>query len=94
MPVNAVSRIIGETDTKLWRLLEQYTDRGREETDWTKVNTVGMDKTSRAKGHDYVTLFVDMDEKRTLHVAEGKGSETVKEFAGEFWLSGILIQLR
>lgn len=65
MPVNTVSRIIGETDTKLWRLLEQYTDRGREETDWSEVNTVGMDETSRAKGHDYVTLFVDMDEKRT-----------------------------
>ena len=83
MPVNTVSQIIGETDTKLWRLIEQYTDRGREETDWSKVNTVGMDETSRAKRHDYVTLFVDMDEKRTLHVAVGKGSETIKEFAGE-----------
>lgn len=83
MPVHDVGRIIGETDAKLWRLLESYTERGRKETDWSEVNTVGMDETSRAKGHEYITLFVDMGEKRTLHVAEGKGSEAVKEFAGE-----------
>jgi len=83
MPVHSVGRIIGETDAKLWRLLESYTERGREEAGWSKVNTVGMDETGRAKGHEYITLFVDMGEKRTLHVGAGKGSETVKEFASE-----------
>jgi len=57
--------------------------RGREETDWSEVTTVGMDETSRAKGHEYITVFVDMAEKRTLHVAVGKGGETVEEFAAE-----------
>jgi len=46
MPVHSVGRITGESDVKLWRLLERYTDRGREESDWSKVDTVGMDETS------------------------------------------------
>ena len=78
-----VGRIVGETDSKLWRLVNGYTERGRKETDWSEVTTVGMDETSRAKGHEYITLFVDMAEKRTLYVAVGKGSETVEEFATE-----------
>jgi transposase len=42
---------------------------------------IGMDETAVAKGHDYITLFVDMNERKTLHIAAGKGSETVKDFA-------------
>ena len=40
-----------------------------------------MDETSRAKGHDYISLFVDLERKRTVYIADGKGSETVKDFA-------------
>jgi len=89
MPVYNVGRIMGESDAKLWRLLDSCTKRGREETGWSDLNAVGIDETSRAKGHEYITLFVDMGEKRTLHVAEGKGSETVKEFADELNKRGI-----
>ncbi len=39
-----------------------------------------MDETSITKGHDYITLFVDLKEKRTVHINDGKGSETVVEF--------------
>jgi transposase len=36
------------------------------------VQRVDIDETKRKRGHHYVTLFVDMDEKRTLYVTEGK----------------------
>jgi transposase len=39
-----------------------------------------MDETSIAKGHKYITLFVDLLLRRTIHVAEGKGADTVKAF--------------
>ena len=39
-----------------------------------------MDETSATKGHDYITLFVDLEEKRTLFIADGKDSETVNDF--------------
>ncbi|USE34930.1 transposase [Endozoicomonas sp. SCSIO W0465] len=42
-----------------------------------------MDETSSACGYDYITLFVDLEEKRTVLVTDGKGSETVKAFTAE-----------
>jgi transposase len=88
MPVYAVSRIIKETDQKIWRVLHKYVDSTRELSNYTDVSTVGMDETSRAKGHDYITLFVDLDEKKTLFVAEGKDHETVDQFENDLWLHG------
>ncbi len=36
------------------------------------VDIIGMDETSIAKGHDYITLFVDLQEKRTIHPDSNK----------------------
>jgi hypothetical protein len=35
-----------------------------------------MDETSIAKGHDYITLFVDLEERKTLHISAGKDHKT------------------
>jgi len=80
MPVDQVSKITGVGNGRLWRLLDLYVESARFDEDWSKVNIVGMDETSIAKGHDYITLFVDLVERRTLHIAEGKGSDTVQDF--------------
>lgn len=80
MPVNAVSRIIGEDDNKLWRMLRHYVEEARSHEDYSSVSVIGVDETSAKKGHDYVTLVVDLEEKRTLFVAEGKDSSTIEKF--------------
>ena len=80
MPVDQVARMTNVSDNKLWRMLDLYVEAARFTEDCSQLSTVGMDETSVAKGHDYITLFVDMDQRKTLHIAEGKGSETVKDF--------------
>lgn len=85
MPVKVVARLINETDKKIWRVLHKYVDLTRELSDYSQITTVGMDETSRAKGHDYITLFVDLDERRTIFVADGKDSETVDRFENDLW---------
>lgn len=80
MPVRCVCRIIGESDTKIWRLLEEYVSSALASQDCSGITAVGMDETSRTKGHNYVSLFVDMIQRRTVHVAEGKDHETVADF--------------
>ncbi len=42
-----------------------------------------MDETSRAKGHDYITLFVDLDKRNTVFVTEGKDHGAVEKFVGD-----------
>ena len=80
MPVHNASKILGESDHKLWRVLECYVEKGLYEADNSKVSAVGMDETSLKKGHNYITLFVDMAEKKTIFITEGKDHKTVSDF--------------
>lgn len=80
MPVSNVSEITSVSDDKLWRMLESYVDLARAEEDYSEVTAVGIDETSRRKGHDYISLFVDLDKKKTMYITEGKDASTVKEF--------------
>lgn len=80
MPVYKVSQILNVSDDKIWRTLKEYVLRTLHLSDYSDIEAVGIDETSRAKGHDYITLFVDLMKRRTVFVADGKGSETVEEF--------------
>ena len=80
MPVKAISRLVKEHDTRLWRVLNYYVEKARSEQDYSDVVNVGMDETASKRGHNYVSLFVDMDESKVLFATEGKGAETVKAF--------------
>lgn len=75
-----IGELVGEHDTRIWRVLEHYVDESVSKQDWSEVEKVGVDETSRAKGHDYVTVFVDMEEAKVLHVAPGKDHETLTTF--------------
>ena len=80
LTVTAIGRIVGEHDTKLWRILEHYVEEARSRADFSPVERVGVDETSRQKGHVYVTVFADMDEAKVLFVTEGKDHSTVAKF--------------
>jgi transposase len=83
MPVHTVSRIVSESDYKIWAMLERYVNRALANNDYSELKAVGMDETSKRKGHDYITLFVDLLKKRTVFIAEGKDHETVKAFVAD-----------
>ena len=80
MPVNKVSQMIKVDDNKLWRMMSHYTEEALKLEDYSGIKKIGIDETSKKRGHDYVSLFVDLEGKRTIFVAGGKGSETISEF--------------
>jgi transposase len=82
MPVAAAARIAGVTDKRLWRVLEFYVGRAIERLDLSRVTAVALDETAAKRGHDYVTVFIDLDaaEKPVLFVTPGKGKDCVKTF--------------
>lgn len=69
MPVHTVSRIIGESDYKIWAMLERYVNKSLASNDYSDLKAVGMDETAKSRGHDYITLFVDLLKKRTVFIA-------------------------
>jgi transposase len=81
MPVRAAARLVGEHDTKLWRVLHHWVEQARERADYADVKRVAIDETAARRGHDYVSLFVDIDQRRVLFVTEGRGADTVEAFA-------------
>jgi transposase len=83
MPVDNVSKMTGVSGFKLWRMLDLYVAQARYGADWSGITAVGMDETSIAKGHDYITMFVDTSERKTLFVCQGKDHKTVEAFAEE-----------
>jgi transposase len=80
MPVHNVSQLVGVSDYLIWQMLDAYTEGAKRDEDLSEVDTLGMDETSIAKGHDYITLFVDLKAKRTIHVSKGKSNTTVVDF--------------
>ena len=80
MPIHQVSALLNVTDKRLWNTLDHYVEEARKEEDFSAVEAVGMDETSEKKGHNYISLFVDLIEKRTIFVADGKDNTTVVAF--------------
>lgn len=80
MPVKTISSFVNEHDTRLWRIIHHYVDKGRSVADYSQVKKVGFDETSSKRGHNYVSLFVDLAGPRVLFATEGKDSSTVERF--------------
>ena len=80
MTVTAIAEMIDEHDTRIWRVLGHYVAEARSHEDFSKVKSVGVDETSRAKGHKYVSVFIDLNKSRVIHVCEGKDASTIESF--------------
>jgi len=81
MPYRAVARLTGVSVHRVMALAERYVDAAVAAQDLSEVRRLAIDETSRAKGHDYVSLFADEEKSRVIFVAEGNEAATVEAFA-------------
>jgi transposase len=88
MPMLAVAELVGEHDTRLWRILHHYIDQARAEADFSEVRQVGTDETASRRGQNYISLFVDMERSRLLFATEGRKAEVVAAFADDLEAHG------
>jgi transposase len=86
MPVATIATLVGEHDTRLWRVLHHYVDKARDKADFSNVIKIGVDETSSKRGHNYISLFCDMDERKLLFATAGKDKATVEAFKQDFEL--------
>jgi transposase len=89
MPVLAVARLVGEHDTRIWRVVHHYIDRARERADHSQVAQVGVDETASKRGQNYITLFADLARPaRVLFATEGRSAEVFSAFASDLEAHG------
>lgn len=87
VPPAAIARIVGEHDTRLWRFINHYVEVARGRVDESKVENIGMDETSK-KGHNYITIVVDLDTHNVLYVTDGKDATTIDRFVEDLKAHG------
>jgi len=83
MPISRIGELVGEQDTRIWRIVRGHVNRAYIKKSFTTVEKIGIDETSSHKGHNYVTVFANMDTGEVLFATEGKDSRTVQKFAEE-----------
>ena len=85
MSMSAISKEINEPDCNLWRVFKYYTSKGIDETiDLETTSRIAVDETATKRGHNYVTIFTDMDSGDVILVEEGRKKDVFKKLYG--WL--------
>jgi len=83
MPVKRAGQILGESDTRMWRMLFAHVKAAHARLSFDNVVWVGADEMNRRKGHNYLTVFADLLTKRVLFATPGKDASVWEAFAAE-----------
>lgn len=88
MPFAAVARLVGESWHRVAAICERYVELALREADFSAVCSLAIDETSRARGHDYVTLAADPERRAVLSVTEGRDAQAIKRLAEDLQAHG------
>lgn len=90
MTFAAVARLVGESWHRVAAIARRYVDLALEEADFSQVRSLAVDETSRARGHDYVTLAADAHPERraVIFVTEGRGADAIARLAEDLKAHG------
>jgi transposase len=81
MPVNKVGKVIGVYPNRIWNIFNYWLGIAYSDAEHNNISTLGIDETSSKRGHDYITVAVDMKTSRVVHATEGKGADTITKIA-------------
>lgn len=83
MPVRKAGDILGETDTRLWRMLFKHVDEAYAALDLSELVHLGVDEMNTRKGHHYLSVFADLVRRRVVFATEGKDHTVFRRFVEE-----------
>jgi transposase len=81
MTFAAVAKLVGCSWHRVHAICSRYVDLALAEADLSSVTAVAIDETSCRRGHDYLTIAADIEERKVVFVTEGKDAKTVAHFA-------------
>ena len=84
MPISKIAELYNEDDGKIWRVVDHYVNEARVKEDYSDVQIIGVDETSSRKGHNYVTVVVDIESSKVIFATEGKDHTTLERFSRDF----------
>lgn len=81
MPRAKAAEILRCNEKSLSSILTYWVREAVSRQDMTNVLHLAVDETSRLRGHDYVTVFVDADQRRVIDVEQGREKSVISVFA-------------
>jgi transposase len=76
MPVKGAGQILGESDSRMWRMLFAHVKAAYARLSFENVVWVGAHEMNRRKGHNYLTVFADLVQKRVLFATLSKDARS------------------
>ena len=81
MTFAAVAKLVGISWHRVHAICSRYVDLALADADLSAVNAVAIDETSCRRGHNYLTVVADTEQRKVVFVTEGKDAKTVAAFA-------------
>lgn len=88
MPFAAVARIVGESWYRVERIAERYVELAVAQADFSEVRELAIDETSKARGHDYVTIAADAARRAVIFVTETREATAIERLAEDLAVHG------
>lgn len=85
MPFAGVARLVNLTPHRVMAICARYVDLALDQADFSTVRQLAIDETSRARGHDYVTLAADAERRAVVFVTEGRAADTIEALASDLY---------
>jgi transposase len=83
MPVKRAGQILGESDSRMWRMLFAHVKAAHARLNFDNVVWVGADEINRCKGHNNLPVFAELVAQRLLFAAPAKDASVWTAFAVE-----------
>lgn len=88
MPFAAVARIVGESWHRVAAIAERYVEDALEQADFSDVRSLAIDETSRARGHEYVTIAADAQKRSVIFVTDTREGVAIERLAADLLAHG------
>ena len=88
MPVTKAADIMDVYPQRLWNMFSYWVEKAHQADDQSQVTVLGIDETSSKKGHSYVTVAVDMEQRKVVYAVPGKGADTIDALATHLEVKG------
>ncbi len=76
----SVANVLKINSQRVEKIYHDYTKAAYEEHVFEPCEKVGIDETSTRKGHNYFTIFVNMENNKPIDIQDGKGADTIERF--------------
>ena len=79
MPINKISKLMRVHANSVWIIFNYWLKKAYAANVVSNVTQLGIDETSSKKSHKYVTVGVDLQTRRVIHVTPGKDLQTIEK---------------